>query len=149
MLSTLVAASLGILVAAVERPAEESNRSLTPADVVAKFHSVPLKDVVVVKYRVRDVAESNPDWTFLYADKLPNRNLFAVKLSREARDAFKKRGVSNIGTHFAGKDVEFAGHVEVVTLWCFPACDLYTLRVDSLEQLLAIREINREDETDH
>jgi hypothetical protein len=145
MLSTCTVVLLGILLNTIERPAEESNGPLAPADVVAKFRSAPLKDVVVVKYRVRDVAQSNPDWMFLYADELPNRNLFAVKLSREARDAFKKRGVPDLDKHFAGKEVEFNGHIEVVTLWCFPACDLYTLRVDSPEQLQAVREFNQAD----
>jgi hypothetical protein len=126
----------------MERPAEQSQGALTPADVVAKFRSAPLKDVVVVKYQVRDVAESNPDWTYLYADELPNRNLFAVELSRETRAALKQRGVSDLAKHFTGKEVEFEGRIKVTLLWCFPARDLYTMRVESLEQLRAIREIN-------
>jgi hypothetical protein len=142
MFSTFVAASLGILVTVMERPAEQSQGALTPADVVAKFRSAPLKDVVVVKYRVRDVAESNPDWTYLNADELPNRTLFAVELSREARAALKQRGVPDLAKHITGKEVEFEGRIKVTLLWCFPACDLYSMRVESLEQLRAIREIN-------
>jgi hypothetical protein len=141
MLFMLVA--LGIIVSAVEGSAVEPRSPLTPAEVVAKFHSAPLKDVVLVRFRVRDVAESNPEWTFLYADELPNRNLLAVKLSRAARAALKQRGVPDLAKHFTGKEVEIAGRIEVTMVWCFPACELYTLRVESLEQFRAIREIDR------
>jgi hypothetical protein len=140
MVFSFVAASVGIFVTVIERPAEQLQGALTSADVVAKFRSAPLKGVVVVKYRVRDVAESNPDRTYLYAEELPNRNLFAVELSREARAALKKRGVPDLVKHFTGKEVEFEGRIKLTLVWCFPACDLYTMRVDSLEQLRVIRE---------
>jgi hypothetical protein len=141
MLFTLVA--LGTIVSAVERSAGESRVPLSPAEVVAKFHSAPLKDVVLVRFRVRDVADGNPDWTYLYADELPGRNLFAVEFSRAAKAALRQRGVSDLAKHFRGKEVEFAGPIKVTMLWCFPACELYTLRVENLEQFSAIREIDR------
>ena len=143
MLSSFVAMSLVILVAVVGQSHEKPGDPLTPAEVVAKCNRAPLTSVVVVKYRVRDVAESNPDWTYLYADELPYRTHFAVELSRAARAALNERGVSDLAKYFTGKEVEFAGRIKVTMLWCFSACDLYTLRVENLEQFRAIRKTDR------
>jgi hypothetical protein len=143
MLSSFVGTSLAILIAVVGQSAERPEDPVTPADVVAKCNRAPLTSVVVVKYRVRDVAESNPDWTYLYADELPNRNHFAVELSRAARAALKERAVSDFAKYFTGKEVEFAGRIKVTLLWCFPTCELYTLRVDSLEQIREPRATDR------
>jgi hypothetical protein len=143
MLSLCVGVSLGIFMTVVGAKTEELKKTLTPAEIVATYKSGRPTNAVVVRFRVRDVAESNRDWTFLYADELSDRTNFAVELSREARAALKRRGVSDVAKHFTGKEVEFEGRVKVVRLWCFPVCDLYTLRVESLEQLLAIRESDR------
>jgi hypothetical protein len=143
MLSSFVGTSLAILIAVVGQSAEKSEGPLTPAEIVAKCNRAPLTNVVVVKYRVRDVAESNSDWTYLYADELSDRTHFAVELSRAARAALKERGVSDLAKYFTGQEVEFAGRIKVTLLWCFPACDLYTLRVDSLEQIREPRATDR------
>lgn len=122
-------------------------RPLTPAAAVANWHARhpgPITtEEVVVELRVRVVAEGNPGKSFLYADaQLPERVDFAVELSRGARAAFERIGVVDLAEHFAGKELEVRGRVAMTTVWCFPSRDLYTVRVESLDQFRAIRAVD-------
>jgi hypothetical protein len=130
------------LVSVIGQRTDAPNEPLTPAGIVEASKHSPLADVAV-RFRVCHIGESNPDWTYLYADELPNRTLFAVKLSRETREALKHRGVSDIAKFFAGKEVEFAGRVERATLWCFAACDLYSMPIENLEQFRETQPLDR------
>jgi hypothetical protein len=119
---------------------------LTPGEVVANrqsWHPRPLSGEVVVKFRVRVVAESNPESAFLYADAdLPDRVDFAVELSRAARAGFERVGVADLSEHFTGTEVEVRGHVEMTTIWCFPSRYLYSVRVESPDQLRVARAVD-------
>jgi hypothetical protein len=118
---------------------EDTQAPLTPGEVVAArptWCPRPLSGEVVVKLRVRVVAASNPGSAFLYADaKLPERVDFAVELSREARAAFEGAGGTGLSEQFVGKDVKVRGRVKVTTIWCFPSRDLYSVHVESRDQL--------------
>jgi hypothetical protein len=140
MRSLLLVSPVAVLVMAVGAWVEESKTALTPAEAIRKCGREPSKGALAVKYRVKDVAESNPEWTYLYADEMIDGNLFAVQLSRAAKTALKRRGISDLTKRFVGQEITAQGRIEVVTLWCFPVRDLYTMRVDSLEQLLESQE---------
>ena len=142
MLSGFGGVMLVTLVSVIGQRTDAPEGPLTPAGIVEASKHSPLADVAV-KFRVCSIGESNPDWTYLYADELPNRTLFAVKLSRETREALKQRGVPDVAKFFAGKEVEFAGRVERATLWCFPACDLNSMRVENLNQFRVIQPLDR------
>jgi hypothetical protein len=118
---------------------EDAQGPLTPGEVVAGRHTWsprPFSGEVVVKLRVRVVTATNPGSAFLYADaELPERVDFAVELSRAARTAFEGVGGTDLFEHFAGKEVEVRGRVKVTTIWCFPARDLYSVHVESPDQL--------------
>jgi hypothetical protein len=118
---------------------EDAQGPLTPGEVVANRHlwrPRPFSSEVVVKLRVRVVAKSNPESAFLYADaELPERVDFAVELSRAARATFERVGGTDLSEHFTGKEVEVRGRVKMTTIWCFPSRDLYSVRVESPDQL--------------
>jgi hypothetical protein len=136
MRSSLRLAAVIVLVFAMSARANESPPALTPDEAVQHDRRKPSDGVLTIKFRVRDVAESNPEWTYLYADQLANGEVFAVKLSQAAKRALNEAGKSNLATCFSGQEITVQGHLEMVTVWCFPARELYSIRVDSLEQLL-------------
>jgi hypothetical protein len=136
-----VLVSMIAMISMPSRP-EDAQRPLTPGEVVASRHTwrpQPFSGEVVVKLRVRVVAASNPESAFLYADaELPERVDFAVELSRAARAVFERAGGADLSEHFTGQEVEVRGRVKVTTIWCFPSRDLYSVRVESPDQLRVV-----------
>jgi hypothetical protein len=123
---------------------QDAKNPLTPAEVVANWrhdHLGPSATDVVVKLRVKVVAQSNPQKAFLYADAdLPERVDFAVEVSDDAKTALERIGVVDLAEHFTGKEVVVGGRITMTTIWCFPSRDLYSIRVESLDQFVAVRD---------
>src|SRR5215469_12356519 len=122
MCSTFSAAWFMTVAAVAATQIQAAKNPLMPAEVVANWKHDrlgPSATEVVVKLRVKVVAESNPQQSFLYADAdLPERVDFAVEVSDDAKTALERVGVVDLAEHFTGKEVVVGGRIAMTTIWC-------------------------------
>ena len=112
-------------------------RSLSPAEAAYSLEGM-LKPVTV-KLQIGTVEKRSGGWVLIANAKLEGRDRFEVELSPAVAADFARIGVSDLVSHFEGREIEVRGRIGGMSVWSEPMYFIKVIRVESLDQFRAVR----------
>jgi hypothetical protein len=114
-----------------------ADRPLSPTEAAYSLEGM-LKPVTV-RLKIGAVEKRIGGWVLVADAKLEGRDRFEVELSPAAAADFARLGVSDLVSHFEGREVEVRGRVGGIGVWSEPMYFIKVIRVESLDQIRGVR----------
>jgi hypothetical protein len=133
----MVSSIILITLAAAAPVAVDSPHLLSPAKAIGSLEA--WLHPSTIKLRVGDVTRRGDNWVLVADAELEGRDRFEVELSSAVIAEFARIGVADPAAHFVGREVEVRGQVSRSAVWIEPVYFIGALRVDSLDQIRAVR----------
>ena len=112
-------------------------RPLSPAE--AAYSLEGMLNPVTVKLKIGTVEKRVGGWVLVADANLEGRDRFEVELSPAVVADFARVGVSDVASHFEGREIEVRGRIGGTSVWSEPMYFIKVIRVESLDQFRAVR----------